>query len=145
MSVHLDDPAYGYINIQEGWADWWVHPDDGQFMRDLWLISDQYWCSSWEADSNILAAAFHLPEPLPYLQFSSPPTDEVIYTFKLPDVKEWYAKTKPQKLVWVDDELQEDAYIWAESLPIPALLIKTDPKHGLTHSIKQGIKAFVSP
>lgn len=146
MSTHLDDPDYNYTNVRSGWASWWVDPNDGQFMRDLWMITDQYWCSSWESDSNALVEAFHLPEPLPYLEFGkAQPEDSLVFTYKLPDVKEWYIKTKPQKLVWVDDELQQDAYIWAAALPIPTLLIKTDPRDGLTSMIKKEILSFVTP
>lgn len=146
MSTHLDDPEYDYINVRSGWASWWVDPSDGQFMRDLWMITDQYWCSSWESESNALVPVFHLPEPLPYLQFGGPsPKDGLVYTYKLPDVKDWYAENKPKKLVWVDDELQQDAYIWADALPIPTLLIKTDPRDGLTNAIKQEILSFVTP
>lgn len=96
------------------------------------------WASLHEGRSNSTGAQFNMPErphiPFDYLVMHDK-------TFKLPTIKE-YAKDLP--LAWVDDDLYEDAFEWAQrrNQAIPTLLIKTDPMVGLEDRHIDKLKQF---
>jgi hypothetical protein len=65
-------------------------------------------------------------------------------TWKLPSISDWVRNDVAplEKVVWVDDELDEDAFAWAEKRG-NTLLLKPDPAVGLTRDHVDTILAFL--
>jgi HAD domain in Swiss Army Knife RNA repair proteins len=90
---------------------------------------DLVWASGWEDRAEeYLPHLLGLPAGLPFLRFErSPGTRNAHWKLAAIDA---YAGQRP--LAWIDDAFNEACHEWAEKRPAPTLLVRTEPKDGLT-------------
>lgn len=138
----------GFIHFSKGWASWSLNSDlHKPLLERLNSIAEIHWCSSWLDESNYINAFFQLPKDYPYVPlrnvgFENINNHVLPETWKLNSVKE-YTSSYEDKLVWVDDEIYDDAFQWAEDRGLDrTLLIKTNPSVGFTLTEYQQIVDF---
>jgi hypothetical protein len=89
------------------------------------------WCSGWEERANEhLPAVLGLPGPLPWLALDERGPRGHGRQWKLAAIDAFAAAQAP--LAWVDDDLDERCERWARERPGPTLLVRSDPRVGLT-------------
>jgi HAD domain in Swiss Army Knife RNA repair proteins len=111
---------YGLLGVRV-----WLNPDHGAWLLRLTDRFDLVWATTWEEFANDLIAPRIGISPLPMIAF---PGERVGSTWKLPAVSE-YVGDRP--FAWLEDDLYDDVYAWAEARTQPTLLVKTDPAVGL--------------
>ena len=80
----------------------------------------------------ILAQYLQLPEPSwPVLELMDATLSLTSPTWKLGSVRN-FLRDSERPCAWVDDELYEDALLWARQRETPTLFIKTRGDEGLT-------------
>jgi hypothetical protein len=100
------------------WHQRWLHELHQQF--------EVVWATAWEAHANHeIAPRLGLPE-WPHITFNRGSRAQ---TWKLPDVVA-YVGHRPT--VWIDDDLNADAYQWAAAGC--RMLVRTEPDVGLTRA-----------
>lgn len=139
-----------FQHYTKGWVDWYLDiVDHAAWLREIDNIADIVWGSNWFEESNALAGWFHLRElsyphiPLYTRDMENARTD--MRTWKLPAISAWVEKnvSDQQKVVWVEDEILEDAHIWAAQKP-NVLLIQTDPAIGFTKKQFEAAREFLT-
>lgn len=134
----------GFIEADSGFMRFWLNPNThGVWMQELDLLPVRnYWVSNWAEDSNFINRFFDLK----HSKWDAIPLDEYAnaLTWKLPSVRLWADKqlSPSQKLVWLDDELEADAFRWAEERG-NTLLVKTNPAKGFTVEQYQLVRRFL--
>ena len=99
------------------------------------------WATAWQRDgAEALGPLLGLPDDLPFLRFD-PGADRDAATYKLPVVKR-FVRNRPA--AWVDDELGEDVIAWADQREQPTLLVRCDPRVGLTDEQVDDLLAFAA-
>ncbi len=90
---------------------------------------DLVWASGWEDRAEeYLPHLLGLPAGLPFLNFErSPGTTNAHWKLAAIDA---YAGRRP--LAWIDDAFNEACHEWAGERPAPTLLVRTEPRDGLT-------------
>lgn len=65
--------------------------------------------------------------------------------WKLTKIREDIARNRPDRVVWMDDDVNSDpaSLAWLESLDIPVLVICPRTEHGLTRDHLAEIEAFI--
>ncbi|WP_312875842.1 HAD domain-containing protein [Arthrobacter terrae] len=65
--------------------------------------------------------------------------------WKLAKIRDYVARNRPDKLVWMDDDINFDpaSLAWLKSLDIPVLVICPKTAHGLTRDHMAEIEAFI--
>jgi pimeloyl-ACP methyl ester carboxylesterase len=65
--------------------------------------------------------------------------------WKLAKIREDIARTRPDLVVWMDDDIRFDpaSLAWLETLDIPVLVISPRTEHGLTRDHLAEIEAFI--
>ncbi|GAA4034436.1 hypothetical protein GCM10023063_18100 [Arthrobacter methylotrophus] len=65
--------------------------------------------------------------------------------WKLAKIREDVARTRPDRIVWMDDDINFDAkaLAWLEMLDVPVLVICPRTEHGLTRDHLAEIEAFI--
>jgi hypothetical protein len=100
---------------------------------------DLVWASGWEERAEEhLPRLLGLPAGLPFLRFQRAPGRGNAH-WKL-DAIGSFAGTRP--LAWIDDAFNEACHEWASERPAPTLLVRTEPKHGLTAREAQLLTAW---
>lgn len=104
----------------------WISDSNAQHLRRLSRTFDIVWATGWSHNANRVIAPLHQLDELPVveLEFSGEPT------WKLPSIRAYVGEDRP--VVWVDDDLGEDARRWAQSRRGPTLLVTCEPHVGLT-------------
>lgn len=136
--VDYQDPVTGYRHsaflnpeVQNGWLDELAH------------YADFVWGSAWEPHANALLTMLGREgEEWPQIEIQH--EDVGMGTWKIKSVRSYVEENFPahQKVVWVEDEIEDDAYEWAEERG-NMLIIKPVPKFGLRESEYQEILNFV--
>jgi hypothetical protein len=94
----VPDGRYAYYN-----------PRHGEWLRELQETYSLAWCSLWEEGGNDVLAPLYGIGDLPYIKFWNLKMED--RTLKLTPVKR-FIDTRP--VVWIDDDLFEDAFAWAK-------------------------------
>jgi hypothetical protein len=134
----------GFTRYVKGWVQWDLDTlDHARWVRELEDYADIVWGSSWEDESNALAGWFHLKN-LSYPHIPMTTAGSMSTTWKLPAISAWIEQnvSDSQKVVWVEDELFEDAFVWAKNHP-NVLIVQTNPAVGLTAGQVESIKSFL--
>lgn len=108
----------------------WVGPHMIGALERLSELYEIHWCSGWEEAANTVGELHGLP-PLPHVQFVGTKAD-LHLSWKLGPVLRYLENHLERPVAWIDDELREDAYEWADQRAAPTLLIATDPQLGIT-------------
>ncbi len=135
--------APGFTAYQLGGMPVLLNPEHGRWLCDLADLYELTWASSWERDSDLVAAKLGLPLGLPYVAFTRSDgwAAGEDWLDKLPAVSR-YVGDRP--LAWVDDVFGPEAQAWAESRGVPTLLVETDCRVGLTGEHVERLRAFTS-
>lgn len=100
------------------------------------------WGSAWAKRSNLVLDVLELDQQWDYIPLVEPPED-FVGTWKLKSVKEWVENNAPtEKIVWLDDELQEDAFQWSKGRS-NMLTICPDRYEGLTEDDFKKVYEFI--
>jgi hypothetical protein len=98
------------------------------------------WATGWEDKANYyLPAMLGLPE-LPHLTFDGAARFGSAH-WKLGPLEE---HCRGRALAWVDDNLDQSCYEWAEQRPEPTLLVPTEPALGLLEAETEALLAWAS-
>ena len=113
-----------------------VSPQHGAWLHQLRELFDLVWATSWGDTANdTFGAYFGLPH-LPSVPLKTLTTDG---TRKLQSVA---AYVGDRALAWIDDELYEDAELWAGDRDAPTLLIRTAASVGLRRDHVERLVTF---
>jgi hypothetical protein len=97
------------------------------------------WASGWEERAEEhLPRLLGLPAGLPFLRFQRAPGRGNAH-WKLQAI-DAFAGVRP--LAWIDDAFNEACHEWASERPAPTLLVRTEPKDGLTAREAQLLTAW---
>lgn len=111
-------------------------------MSRLESLYDCIWCTTWEDKApQLLGPHLGFGEEWPIIQFGL--TYKRNGTWKLPRVKEWIKEhLQPEdKLAWIDDDLNPDAFFWMDSRP-NTLLVPTQYDMGMTDEHVERLEEF---
>lgn len=134
----------GFVRFNKEYISWAldiVH--HAEWLRYLEFHASFVWASSWGSETNALCGWFGLKNiRYPHIPLST--SVEHQGSWKLPSIQKWVTEnvSESDSVVWVDDELYDDAAVWAASLP-NVLLIPTDPAAGLTYDEFLCINDFI--
>ena len=122
-------------------------------IRRLQRCCDLMWATAWEERANeMLLPHLGLQDELPLIEFDhrleneglGPEVvgahrrlkeitfDPGVLTWKLPWIKQWAEMNPDRPFVWIDDEIEKDAFEWADAREVPTKFICTDPRVGMT-------------
>jgi hypothetical protein len=126
-------PDVGELPGPVHWIDGVAHciPEDiGGRLVTLAERFELVWATGWEERANeYLPHLLRLPfRDLPWLSFEGRAVFGSAH-WKV-DAIDWYAADRPA--AWIDDNLGEECYEWAQGRAAPTLLIETSPPVGLT-------------
>jgi len=130
--VTLKDNYYVYLNLD-------LQTD---YLKRISELSTIVWGSAWEKLSN------HLSEPLGMSELEWIPisrTNVGLGTWKIKSIQKWLDNNEQKfdKIVWLDDELEQDAFDWANESG-NMLCIAPDKEIGLTKKDYEEIIDFLS-
>lgn len=113
------------------------------FLTTLNQSTDVVWGSGWGDTCNHLLSVAGVDEEWEVIPLDLETPDQAGVTWKLETISQWVENNVPQgtKIVWVDDELQEDAHQWGNDRG-NTLTIQTNPYQGLTLPLFQKILDF---
>lgn len=130
----------GYERVNAEYSTWMLHKKHGQWLRVLSQRAEVMWASTWEETANELACAFYGLPDFSVLHFGSDSMRTGL-PFKLHEVQQ-VAKDRP--LIWIDDEIEEEAREWTMQRTDPTLLIVPDPSEGWTEAQYHECLSFLS-
>lgn len=114
-------------------------------LRRLAQHFEMTWATAWcEQAHPFFGEWLELGDPWPHLAWKAGIVGEG-QTWKLADVKEFAARNLGRPLAWIDDDLQGDAFEWANERVeqgTPTLLVKTDPCQGIGDEEESRLLAF---
>jgi hypothetical protein len=101
------------------------------------------WGSAWAEGSNLILDLLELDMKWDWVPLET--EDIGLGTWKMKSVKQWVEDnvTAGEKVVWLDDELEDDAHEWAEARG-NMLAICPDRYQGLTEEDFQNIHKFIT-
>lgn len=119
--------------------DVYLSQQHGKWLNDLTDFCDLTWATTWEDDANhLIGPAIGLPK-LPVIHFEHASLQDM--TYKLKDVSKYVGEDRA--VIWLDDDLFTDAFQWAKKRPGATLLIRQNPKVGLTEESIAGVWRFL--
>jgi len=141
--LSVDCPP-GFEAMRLGGYDVQLNPRlHAPMLRQLAAIGDLIWATSWEQDANtIIAPRYRMPSNLEVIAITG--ADATAATWKLPDVAAWADRHPGRPVVWLDDELGDDAHSWARTRTTPTLLVPVAGQHGLTSQHVQQVQDWAN-
>ncbi|MGH2808655.1 MAG: HAD domain-containing protein [Actinomycetota bacterium] len=149
MLVDVDGvlSPYAAATCPEGYREYDFFPGEeavrlaeihGEWLRELSASFDLTWATGWGSDADrLIAPVLGLPT-CPLIEFPPAPFDPAL---KVPAIRSFVGE---RPFAWLDDELTEEAFIWAAERAIPALLIQVDPSIGLAEEHVTELKEWVA-
>lgn len=128
----LNPQKSGLEPLRHHWGTWYINPAWKSLLASLSKLDKPIWVSTWEDESNVILQHYGLPT-WDYISLEPPLPLMKTETIKLPAVEAWTARNlhPNEPVIWIDDELEQDAFDWAENRK-NTMLVKTDPEVGLT-------------
>lgn len=128
-----------------------LEPEREALVHRLAAIGTVVWATTWPPKlTSVLARDLGLPEGTEAIVFGGGLTRDPRFpgqTGKLQPVAEWLeqasARSSVDAVVWIDDNLREDAYAWAREQETPFHLIRPDAAVGLTSDEVAGAEEFL--
>ncbi|MFN2489487.1 MAG: hypothetical protein ABR529_07080 [Actinomycetota bacterium] len=104
----------------------WISRANAARLRRLGRAFEMVWATGWGDSANRVIGPLHELDELAVieLEFSPGPT------WKLPSIGEYVGDERP--CAWIDDNLGEDAELWAKRRSGPTLLVRSQPHLGLS-------------
>lgn len=131
-----------FETVHKEWATWQLNASlHAPWIQALSEKATIVWCSSWEEASNAVSEHFGLPD-FPFVKLSGTATTSDHGTWKLPYVED-FLRGKDDKVIWLDDEFEADAYRWSESRK-NTLLLPCAPAVGFNEGDFRKALAFLS-
>ena len=115
----------GYRSVHRSGFEFLVSDDHAAALKSMSELVEIVWASTWEDNANKSIGEELGLSPRRFVSFSADRTEP---TWKLPDV-EAFVGDRP--LVWIDDELFDDAFRWANERQAPSLLIRPNSSVGV--------------
>lgn len=151
MLAPLNKPYYG---MPEGYENVDYFEEDVKAIRTLRLnfshsvfiekiveLAEPIWGSAWADKSNIILEKLGLPYKWDWIPLSY--QNVGLGTWKIKPVRKWVEQFPvTDKIVWLDDDLDTDAFIWAKERG-NMLVICTDQGVGLTEEHQHQIIDFL--
>lgn len=110
----------------------WVSEGNSERLRRLGASFEMVWATGWTHSANRVIGPLHALEELPVIEldwtFETP-------TWKLPSIEAFVSDDRP--CAWVDDDLADDAELWADERTSPTLLVRCEPHIGLTDELTE--------
>ena len=112
----------------------------------LFQLGEVVWCSAWNERASVLARSLAVPEK-PFLPFTiesnrwANKSSFEEMSWKLHSISTWDDGKTP--LIWIDDDIKDDAFLWQEERPGATLLIKTEEAVGLLDSHIEEVASFL--
>lgn len=129
-------PGYTRFDGQE--ATVVLRPEHGRWLAELPTTVEIVWATTWGGRANrLIGDRLGLPA-MEWIDLGDLPRSG---TRKL-DAVSRYVDDRP--LVWIDNELYDDAVAWAESRPAPTMLRRTRASVGLTREDIDSVKDFLT-
>ena len=126
----------GFKRYELAGYDVWLNQRHGDWLKALGAWFDLVWATTWEHEARLIATVLSLPLDMPVIEFDRDSEDN---TWKLSDVRSFVGK---RPLAWIDDDLWEDAFEWADKRSSPTLLIRVAPHRGLTQAHVERLEDF---
>lgn len=140
------------------WGHFSVHDWDGDVrmideeMRSrvvrLFQLGEVIWCSAWNERSFDLAGALFVPRssflPIEIKRnrwAEELDLDSSAWSWKLHSIVNFDDGKSP--LIWIDDNIEEDAFLWQSRREAPTLLIRTEESLGLQEEDLEKVALFV--
>lgn len=125
--IHTDGRYYPWgTRWNSGWFNLVEHPGWMQSFVDAGVT--MRWGSYW-LDETVIVSEFLGLEEFPFIRLRKPQGNSDC-TWKLPSIQAFLDEHHHgEPAFWLDDELESDAYAWAEERG-NTLLVKVDPKQG---------------
>ena len=126
--------------------------DRAALVARLAAIGTIVWATTWPPElTSVLARDLHLPEGTGAIVFRGGlPRDPRFpgQTGKLQPVAVWLEQARERQpidaVVWIDDNLREDAFAWAAEQDTPFHLVRPDSAEGLTSDEVAGAEEFLA-
>lgn len=111
------------------------------YLKQMNEMSEIVWGSAWGANSNMLSEYLGL-EQLQWIPISN--TDVGLGTWKIKSIRKWVEEHDGEydKVIWIDDELESDAFEWAKERG-RMLAVAPDRVNGLTKNEFESIVNFL--
>lgn len=128
-----------------------LEPEREALVRRLAAIGTVVWATTWPPKlTSVLADDLGLPTGTEAIVFGGGlPRDPRFpgQTGKLQPVAAWLQEARERipfdAVVWIDDNLREDAYVWAREQDVPFHLVRPDASTGLTSDEVAGAEEFL--
>ena len=116
-----------------------------EWLQSLQERAELVWATTWgdfDQANRLLSPIFSLPSlPTIQLDYSCLHSFDCPPTWKLASIQA-FAKDRP--LIWLDDDLHQDAFAWAAQRPSPTLLILCNPIVGWVRKEYDKILRFLN-
>lgn len=131
-----------------------LEPERAELVRRLAAIGSIVWATTWPPRlTAVLAQDLRLPEGTEAITFDGGmPRDPRFpgHTGKLQPVAEWLDEAASRgvdfdAVVWIDDNLRQDAFDWADEQDYPVHVLVPDAAVGLTADEVAEIEAVFAP
>jgi hypothetical protein len=128
----------GYERVETATYRVTIGQRHGAWLRELGTLYDIVWATSWGASANEVYAPLLGLDALPVVPLPRPTGQP---SWKLPHVSEWVGR---RNMAWLDDELFDADFAWAESRPEPTLLLRSRAAVGMTEVEVEALRRFAS-
>jgi hypothetical protein len=128
---HEDERFRAFLNPE-------VH---GSWITELSKDACFIWGSAWEEHSNAILRMLKIDQEWDWIPMDY--EDVGLGTWKIKAIRRWVEQNAPdEKIVWIDDELEQDAFKWAEERG-NMLAIAPNSHTGLTAEELEQVVSFV--
>jgi len=122
----------GFTELRLAGYDVQLHPDlHAPMLRQLAQAGELVWATTWEHDANaFISHRYGLPGDLDVIEIAG--ADATAPTWKLADIAAWADRRPDRPIVWLDDEVRQDAHRWAQGRAAPTLIVAVPGQTGLS-------------
>lgn len=133
----------GFIRMSADNAVAYLNPETHvRWINELSDHAQFIWGSAWAEQSNLILEMLNLPDRWDHIPLQY--EDVGLGTWKIKPIRRWVeALPADERIVWIDDDLEPDAFAWAEQRG-NMLAIQPAPHRGMTEEDFQSILTFLT-